>query len=93
MAKRKKGTNRSRRPTGRATFDEMGSENINKVKEKVSDYKIRSPIQEAIDFGIDVTLLYDTLTLTPTERIELHQRMLETAEELRKAGKRKNARS
>lgn len=93
MAKERKGTKRSRRPTGKATFDEIGFENINKVKEEISNYKIKNPIEEAIDFGIDVTLLYDTLTLTPTERIELHQRMLETAEELRKAGKRKNAKS
>jgi hypothetical protein len=48
-------------------------------------------IQEAIDYGIDVTLLYEALSRTPTERIECNLRMLEAAEELRKAGQRKHA--
>jgi len=53
-----------------------------------SDKKTDS-IKEAIDFGIDVTLLYERLKLTPTERIEKHEQMLEFIEELRRAGKEK----
>lgn len=53
----------------------------------------KDAIQEAIEYGIDVTLLYETLSLTPTERVEWHQRLLEAAEELRKAGERKHAKS
>jgi len=51
--------------------------------------KKTDPIKDAIDFGIDVTLLYERLKLTPTERIEKHEQMLEFIEELRRAGKEK----
>jgi len=51
----------------------------------------RDPIQEAIDFGIDITLLYERLSLSPTERLERHQQMLEFAEEMRRAGKKRCA--
>lgn len=55
--------------------------------------KRNNAIQEAIKYGIDVSLLYRNISLTPTERIEWHQRMLEAAEELKKAGERKHAES
>ncbi len=55
--------------------------------------KHKDAIQEAIKYGIDVTLLYRNISLTPTERIECNQRMLEAAEELKKAGERKRAES
>ena len=46
--------------------------------------KTKNAIQEAIDFGIDVTLLYEGLKLSPTERMETHRQMLEFLEEARK---------
>lgn len=55
--------------------------------------KRNNAIQEAIKYGIDVSLLYRNISLTPTERIEWHQRMLEAAEELKKAGERKHVES
>ena len=55
--------------------------------------KGKDAIQEAIDFGIDVTLLYERVLLTPTERVERHQQMLEFGEELKKAGERKHDKS
>lgn len=51
--------------------------------------KRKNPIQAAIDFGIDVTLLYERLKMTPTERLEAHQRSLEFVEELQRAAKKK----
>jgi len=51
--------------------------------------KKSNPIQEAIDFGIDVTLLYERVKLTPTERMERHLQALLFTEELRKAGIKK----
>ena len=52
--------------------------------------KPNSIIKKASEFGIDITLLYRTLSLTPTERMEWHQKLLEASEELRKAGERKH---
>jgi len=54
-------------------------------------YKKVDAVQQAIDFGIDVTLLYETLSLTPTERLEKHDKFLEEIAELRKAGQKRNA--
>ena len=59
-----------------------------KTKKKIKR-KRKTAIQKAIDFGIDVTLLYERAKLTPTERVERHEQMLEFVEELRKAGKKK----
>jgi predicted nucleotidyltransferase len=67
--------------------DEIGFENINKVKERIYEYKTKDAIKEAIEFGIDVTLLYERILLTPTERLERHQQALEFAQELRRRGK------
>lgn len=70
------------------------SKHMKDLKNKTNySYKKKDAVQQAIDFGIDVTLLYETLSLTPTERIEHHQKFLEAFEELRKAGERKNAKS
>lgn len=55
--------------------------------------KPKDAIQEAIEYGIDVTLLYERIPLTPTERIERHQQVLEFVEELRRAGERKHGKS
>ncbi len=62
---------------------------INKVKEAGSAYKKRDAIQRAIEYGIDVTLLYENLSLTPTERMEKHKEFLKEIAELRKAGEKK----
>jgi hypothetical protein len=43
------------------------------------------PIQAAIDYGIDVSMLADNLQRSVTERIRRHQIALNTAEKLRKA--------
>jgi hypothetical protein len=90
MAKGKKGTKGSRRPTGKATFDKRGVEKINKVKESMDEYKTKDAIERAKEYGIDITLLYENLSRTPTERIENFLGWLEFADELRRAKKRKD---
>jgi len=47
------------------------------------------PIKEAIDFGIDVTLVYKNLLLTPTQRIKQNLNMIKIAKELRNAGRKR----
>lgn len=54
------------------------------------DIEPKNPIEEAIEYGIDVTLLYETLKLTPTQRMEKHDEFLKEIAELRKAGERKH---
>ena len=53
----------------------------------------KDAIQEAIDYGIDVTLLYAALKRTPTERLENLQRWIEFADELEKAKKAGDAKT
>lgn len=43
------------------------------------------PIQAAIDYGIDVSMLADNLRRSVTERIRRHQIALSTVQKLRKA--------
>ena len=43
------------------------------------------PIQAAIEYGIDVSMLVDNLHRSVTERIKRHQIALDTANKLRKA--------
>ncbi|MHC4680431.1 MAG: hypothetical protein ACYTEK_17220 [Planctomycetota bacterium] len=43
------------------------------------------PVQAAIDYGIDVSMLVDNLRRSVTERVRRHQIALNTAEKLRKA--------
>ncbi len=62
-----------------------------KSKAQHKKYKAKNPIEDAIEYGIDVTLLYESLSLTPTERLENNLNLLKAAEELRKAGERKHA--
>jgi hypothetical protein len=45
-------------------------------------------LQHAVEFGIDLTLLIENLSLTPTERIRKLQAAIEVFEEFRKAGQR-----
>ena len=54
--------------------------NINKGTARQMD-----PIQAAIDYGIDVSMLADNLKRSVTERIKRHQIALNTANKLRKA--------
>jgi len=88
MAKEKKGTKRARRPTKRAIIDEIGVEDINKVKDAICEYKTKDAIERAKEYGIDITLLYENLSRTPTERIENFLRWLEFVDELKRAKKR-----
>ncbi len=90
MAKGKKGTKRARRPTGKKTFNKAGFEKINKVKESRDEYKTKDAIERAKEYGIDITLLYENLSRTPTERIENFLGWLEFANELKRAKKRKD---
>ena len=43
------------------------------MKEKKEITKNKSKVQEAKDFGIDVSLLYENLKLTPAQRIRKHE--------------------
>jgi hypothetical protein len=52
-----------------------------------------SALQKAQEEGIDLTLLYERVSWTPTERIERHLQMLEFASELRKAGQKRRGQS
>jgi len=63
------------------------------IRKRKNKTKPKDPIQVAVDFGIDLTLLYERLKLTPTERIEKHEQMLEFVEELRRAGLEKYGKS
>ncbi|HEY4492976.1 MAG TPA: hypothetical protein VJ521_02415 [Acidobacteriota bacterium] len=47
--------------------------------------KKRSAIQAAEEYGLDITLLYSNLRLTPTERLEQLKRMFRFEEELDRA--------
>lgn len=44
-----------------------------------------NPIQKAIDYGIDISMLIDNIKRTPTERVRRHQMALGAVEKLRKA--------
>jgi hypothetical protein len=50
-------------------------------------------LRRAREHGIDLTLLFERLRWTPTERIEKHLQTLEFASELRKAGKEQRGRA
>lgn len=43
-------------------------------------------IERAKEDGIDLTLLYENISLTPTQRIDKFLNVLEFAEELKRAG-------
>jgi len=57
------------------------------------DEKLTPLFKKAQEHGIDLTLLYDRLSWTPTERLEKHFQILEFANELRKAGEKHRGRS
>ena len=64
-----------------------------KNKSRTQKNKTNDAIQTAIEYGIDITLLYEALSLTPTERLEQHQNMLEFVEELKRARAKKYGKS
>jgi len=50
----------------------------------------QSPVlQRAVEEGVDLTLLIERLSLSPTERLIRHQEALAVFEEFRRAGQRK----
>ena len=60
-----------------------GFKKINKVKEAVSEYD-KDAIERAKDYGLDLSLLYENLSRSPTERMENFARWLEFVDELKK---------
>lgn len=50
-------------------------------------------LKKAQEHGIDLTLLYERLSWTPTERIQKNLQMLEFAIEIRKAGEKHRGQS
>lgn len=61
----------------------------NDVYEKMAaEQRSSSAVSEAIEYGIDVSLLEGNLSLSPQARLEQHESALELANELRKAGER-----
>jgi hypothetical protein len=61
---------------------------MGKAKKAIHD-GTKDAIERAKEDGIDLTLLYENLSHTLTERIENFLRWLEFAEELRKAKQKK----
>lgn len=59
-----------------------------KIKKAINK-KTKDAIERAKEDGVDITLLYENLSRTPTERIENFLRWLEFAKELRKAKQKK----
>jgi hypothetical protein len=55
------------------------------------DEKLTPALKKAQDEGIDLTLLYERLSWTPTERLRRNYETTEAFEELRKAGQRHRA--
>jgi hypothetical protein len=57
--------------------------------ENASDHP--DPVGEAVEFGIDVSPLYENLKKTPTERLVANLRVADFVDELRRAKQRKDA--
>jgi len=55
--------------------------------------KLTPALKKAQEEGIDLSLLYERLSWTPTERLEKHLQKLEFANELRKAGQKHRGQS
>lgn len=53
--------------------------------------KLTPALKKAEEAGIDLTLLYERLSWTPTERLRRNYETAEAFEELRKAGQRHRA--
>ncbi len=50
------------------------------------------PIERAVWYGVDLTLLKENLRRTPTERLERHEHALVAAEAIRKAARERRIR-
>lgn len=57
------------------------------------DGKLAPELKEAREEGIDLSQLYERLSLTPTERLRRNFRMAAAVEALRKAGQRQRDRN
>jgi len=55
------------------------------------DQKLTPALKKAQEEGIDLTLLYERLSWTPTERLRWNYEAAEAFDELRKAGQRHRA--
>ena len=55
------------------------------------DKKLTPALKKAQEQGIDLTLLYERLSWTPTERLRRNYETTEALEELRQAGQRHRA--
>ena len=65
----------------------MNAEKRDRLIELINDSPPGSKIAEAKDYGIDLTLLAETLAMTPTERVRALDRAQPLLEELSKAAK------
>jgi hypothetical protein len=63
----------------------MAAESKNKSNMPKGESPRTDPVQAAIAYGIDVSMLIDNLGRSVTDRIRRHQIALNTAEKLRKA--------
>ena len=59
---------------------------IRKQKNQINEtLQQADEVQAAINYGIDISMLIDSIKRSPTERIRRHQIALNTAQKLRKA--------
>jgi hypothetical protein len=66
----------------------MGATMEQSRPEKQTPLELPEAIREAVEYGIDISLLRANLALTPAERLRRHQIALNTVEMLRE-GKRR----
>ena len=57
----------------------------NKIVKGKNAARQTDPVQAAIDYGIDVSMIVDNLRRSVTDRIKRHQIALDTVEKLQKA--------
>jgi hypothetical protein len=55
------------------------------------DEKLTTALKKAQEQGVDLSLLYERMSWTPTERLRRNYETTEALEELRKAGQRHRA--
>jgi hypothetical protein len=55
------------------------------------DVKLTTGLKKAQEQGVDLSLLYERMSWTPTERLRRNYETTEALEELRKAGQRHRA--
>lgn len=62
-----------------------------KIRAMEQSRRLTPSLKKAQEEGIDLTLLYERLSWTPTERIRRNYEAAESFEELRKAGQKHRA--